>query len=110
VTDVTVTAVVSDQGKMVIFDGRVRGVPMTFAADHRAASAILEALRAGETPVVDVPQGPHLIALGCPEWCMYEDIHDAEKRARLAAEVRDDPIVTCEGYGAPVNEREEGLS
>lgn len=58
VTDlaVTVTDVRSDQGTMIVFDGFVRGdVPVTFAADHRTATAILEALRAGETPVADVP-------------------------------------------------------
>jgi hypothetical protein len=94
---VTVTAVVSDQGTVVLFDGESPGGPVTFYVGHRTAAAILEALRAGETPVADVP---YWAILGCPEWCGYEDLHDAEKRARVAAEADADPIVTCEGYGA----------
>jgi hypothetical protein len=104
VTDlaVTVTDVRSDQGTMIVFDGFVRGdVPVTFAADHRTAAAILEALRAGETPVADVPSWA-VVALGCPDWCGYEDVHVAEQRATVTSE----PIVTCKGYGVPVNDRE----
>jgi hypothetical protein len=94
---VTVTAVVSDQGRVLLFHGEINGGPVTFAADHLSAAVILEGLRAGETPVADVPWWA---ILGCPEWCGYEDLHDEEKRARVAAEADADPIVTCEGYGA----------
>jgi hypothetical protein len=95
--DVTVTDVRSDEGTMIVFDGLVNGdVPVTFAADHRAAAAILEALRAGQQPVADVPSWA-VVTLGCPEWCMYEDLHRAEQRARLPG----DPSETCEGYATP---------
>jgi hypothetical protein len=81
--EVTVTDVVSDEGTTILFAGVTDdGLTVTFAADHPAAAAILEALRAGQTPVVDVPSWT---VLGCP-------------------------IVTCEGYGASVNYREEGLA
>ena len=95
---VTVTAVAYEQGRAVLFDGEGPVGPVTFAAGHRSAAVILEALRAGETPTVDVP---YWAILGCPEWCGYEDVHDQERIERVAAgEGQDDPIVTCEGYGA----------
>jgi hypothetical protein len=112
---VTVTAVVSDQGRVVLFKGDGPVGPVEFAADPRSASVILEALRAGETPVAN---GPYWAFLGiCPEWCGYEDVHDHERIERVAAEGQDDPIVTCEGYGADPrmlpdwdDSSEEGLS
>jgi hypothetical protein len=104
---VTVTRLFYDQGIVALFYGHVLDdVPVTFAADPRSAAVILEALRAGETPVADVP---YWAILGCPDWCGYEDIHDQEKIDRVVAEADADPIETCEGYGAP-SERVEDLS
>jgi len=80
---VTVTAVMSDQGTVVLFKGDSPGDTVWFYVGQRAAAGILEALRAGETPVADVP---YWAILGCPEWCMYDDLHDEEKRARVEAE------------------------
>lgn len=79
----TVTAVVSDQRTVVLFEGELVGSNVTFAADHLTAATILEALRAGETPTVDVP---YWAVLGCPEWCGNEDLHDEERIERAREE------------------------
>jgi hypothetical protein len=94
---VTVTALIYDQGRAALFKGESPVRPVEFAADPRSASVILEALRDGETPTVDVPSWA---ILGCPESCGYEDVHDRERIERVATEGQDDPIVTCRGYGA----------
>lgn len=49
--------IVADVGTIVIFEGvAATGERVRFAADHRPAGAIIEAIFAGELPVCDVPE------------------------------------------------------
>lgn len=51
----TVVSLFADEGTVVVFEGRTEaGERQLFAADHRSAQAIADALHMGEEPVVEV--------------------------------------------------------
>jgi hypothetical protein len=55
-TEIQVLSFVRFEGSVVLFEGLdPEGYRVLFAADHRPAQAILEALESGEEPVAMVP-------------------------------------------------------
>jgi hypothetical protein len=71
------------QGEACIVEGSSDKGYIACLVEAPEAVAIRDAIDAGERPNVTITDSDEYVLLGCQVWCMYEDLHDEERRERL---------------------------